>query len=71
MRVLCDIEEVYLENDQGIEVEGIRAICGRCGHEADSFGTSDRSINRCLLLLRETYPERESNFYVDGEGDEE
>ena len=63
MKVRCDIEETDLEGDYGT-VSGIHAVCGRCGHETESFGTSDASIKRCLVLMREECPEGESNFYV-------
>ncbi len=63
MRVPCDISEVELDGDSGL-VDGVCATCQRCGHETESFGTSDRSIKRCLVLMREECPEGESNFYV-------
>ena len=65
MKVRCKIEEVELENDEGHPVEGVRVTCSRCDHETESFGTSDRSIKRCLALMREECPNHEENFYVD------
>jgi len=67
MRVPVDIDEVELENDDGISVDGICATCQRCGHRTDSFGTSAASIKRCLVLLREECPENEQNFYVESD----
>lgn len=65
MRVKCMIEEVELENDDGAEVPGIQATCGRCNHETTSFGQHEGSIKRCLVLMREECPEGENNFYVE------
>lgn len=65
MRVTCDIEESLLENESGQEVEGITARCSRCDHETESFGTSERSVKRCLVLMREECPNGEENFYTD------
>ncbi|MCW5206360.1 hypothetical protein VU08_05440 [Desulfobulbus sp. F5] len=63
--VTCSVEETYLENDYGNEIEGIIVTCNKCGHEVESFGTSQASINRCFVLLREECPEGENNYYVD------
>ncbi len=65
MRVPCDIGYVDLENDDGYEVEGVCATCPRCGHETESYGTSDASVHRCLVLLREECPNDERNYYLD------
>lgn len=64
-RIECETEEVTLENDEGIEVDGVQATCSRCGHETESFGTSERSVKRCLVLMREECPEGENNYYVE------
>lgn len=44
---------------------GVCATCSECDHETESFGTSDRSIKRCLVLMREECPLGEENFYVE------
>lgn len=62
-RVPCEVWED--ENDDGQEC--IRARCENCGHETESAGTSDRSVRRCLALMREGCPEKEENFYVEAE----
>lgn len=64
-RVVCSIEETTLENDNGREVEGVVATCSKCDHCTESFGTSDASRRRCLVLMREECPEGEENFYVE------
>jgi hypothetical protein len=63
MRVLASVEEVEVENDEGHPVEGVCAVCSRCGHETESYGTTEASIRRCLVLLREECPRDERNFY--------
>ncbi len=69
MKIACSIDFTELETDEGHLVDGVSALCSRCGHETQSFGTSDRSIRRCLVLMREGCPEGEDNFYTSN-GDE-
>jgi hypothetical protein len=70
-QVECDIQETTLENEEGIEVDGITATCSRCGNETESFGTSGASVRRCLVLMRENCPKGEANFYVASSGEDE
>lgn len=63
MRIRCAIDEVSLENEDGRDVEGVTATCSRCGHATESYGTSDASVRRCLVLLREECPRGESHYY--------
>jgi hypothetical protein len=63
-RVKCEVEEVELENDAGLMVDGVQATCTQCDHQTESFGTSEASVRRCLALMREECPEGEENFYV-------
>lgn len=64
-KVPCKIEEVELETDSGRMILGVRATCTKCDHTTESFGTSEASIKRCLVLMREECEEGEENFYVD------
>jgi len=64
-KIECEIEEIEIENDHEIDVPGVRATCGECGHETESYGTGDASRKRCLVLLREECPEDGKNFYVE------
>lgn len=64
MRVECEVEEIDLENEKGRTQEGVKVKCSECGHETQSFGTSEKSIKRCLVLLKEECPRNERNFYV-------
>ena len=64
-RVRRDVSHRDLEGDNGRDVAGVVVTCGKCGHEEKSFGTSDRSVNRCLVLLRDNCPLGERNFYEE------
>lgn len=59
-RVECEVEEVT-EDDQ----PAILATCTVCEHTTLSFGTTERSVKRCLVLMREQCPQGEENFYVE------
>lgn len=63
----CQIEYIEVENDSGRMVEGVRATCPRCGDFSESFGNSDASVRRCLVLLREGCANGERNFYSIGD----
>ncbi len=64
-RVTCSIEEDDLDNDHGGTTPGVTATCHRCDHKTESFGTSERSIARCLVLMKEECPNAEKNFYIE------
>jgi hypothetical protein len=64
VRVSCEIDEIELDGDRGV-VASVSATCSRCGHETQSYGTTERSIQRCLVMLSEECPKGEKNFYVD------
>ena len=64
MRVVCEINYEQDTNDFGREADCVRAICSRCGHETTSWGDSDSSVKRCLVVMREECPNNEKNFYV-------
>jgi ribosomal protein S27E len=64
MKVSASVDYTELENDSGNFIDGVTVTCERCGHQTESFGTSDSSVRRCLVLLREECPEGENNFYV-------
>jgi hypothetical protein len=66
MRIRCVVGETTITNEEGIEVDSVEAVCRRCGHETESYGTGEDSILRCLALMREECPRNEKNFYVNG-----
>ena len=65
MRVSCSVGYTTLEGDHGDDIDSVEVTCSRCQHTTESYGTSERSVNRCLVLLREQCPISERNFYVD------
>ena len=67
--ITCTVEEAELEDENGFDVPGVIVTCGRCGHSEESFGTSERSVRRCLVLLRENCPEGEQFFYEPEAGE--
>lgn len=66
MRVEVTVEERMMENDNGIEIEGIEVTCTRCDHAVAVFGTSEASEKRGCVMLRDECPNKERNFYVIG-----
>ena len=63
-KVECEVSHETMKNEQGREVDCTVVTCGECGHKTTSFGTSEGSLKRCLVLLREECPQGEENFYV-------
>jgi DNA polymerase III subunit epsilon len=62
--VPVDVEEVELENERGVKIDGVKITCGRCDHEVEVFGTSEASVKRGCAMLRDECPLGERNFYV-------
>lgn len=72
MRVKCSVDEITLKNSSEMETPSVEATCGRCNHSTHSFGTSERSVRRCLVLMRNECPNDEENFYIaEGAGETE
>lgn len=63
--VAASIDSVEIENEDGVVIDSTQATCSRCGYETESYGDSAASVRRCLALLREECPKRQSNFYVE------
>ncbi len=70
MRIVCEVEEVELDGDHAA-VDGLCVTCSRCGHEAEVYGTSDRSLRRAFVMLREECPLGEGNYYTGGSAEED
>ena len=67
MKIECDVSYVDLENDDGYVIEGVSATCLRCDYSTESYGSTDASVRRCLVLMREECPNGENNYYVEEE----
>jgi hypothetical protein len=62
-RIEASAEEIELEGDYA-PVAGLLVTCGKCGHEVEVFGTSDRSERMGGVMLAQECPLGERNFYV-------
>lgn len=71
MNIKCEIDEVYLVNNDGRSVVGTCATCTRCGLQEESFGTAEPSVMRCLMLIRENCPGGRRHFYIEDDGEPE
>ena len=65
----CEVEEftdmvASQYGDSSIHIPSVRARCSRCGHTTESGGTEERSITRCLVLMREQCPRGERHYYT-------
>jgi len=68
MKVLVETDFHELENEREQMVPGITVTCSRCGNSQESFGQTDKSVNRCIMLLKESCPKGEKNYYAVNEG---
>ena len=66
MKVECEVEEIDMENERGGTQPGVKVTCSRCQHAEQSFGTTERSVKRCFILLKDKCPNDENNFYTGG-----
>jgi hypothetical protein len=65
MRVTVATAKTTVKDETGRKVEGVVLMCSRCGKTVEVFGTSDASVKRGFVKLREACKER--NFYVEEE----
>jgi len=68
-KVVCEASYQLVKNDRGVMVDGVKLTCSNCGHETFSYGTSERSVRRCIALMSEQCPEGEKNYYVSEDDD--
>lgn len=62
--VYAELSYITLAGDRG-EVPSVCATCSRCEHATESYGTGEKSVARCMILLREECPLEQHNFYTD------
>jgi len=62
-RVVVDVEEVEVDGDRG-QVPGLEVTCPLCGHTAEAYGTSERSLRYALTMLAQDCGRKPGNFYV-------
>lgn len=59
----CEVRDTLLTGEDGDEVSGLCVKYGRCDKTVQVFGTSERSMRRAFVMLREECPKKESNYY--------
>ena len=42
-----------IENDDGRKVKGVVVSCEECGAKVESYGQEDKSVRRCLAMMRD------------------
>jgi hypothetical protein len=67
MRVTVATAKATVKDETGREAEGLTLMCSRCGKTVEVFGTSDASVKRGFVKLREICKETGRNFYVEEE----
>jgi hypothetical protein len=72
MKVPCSVRYGDETFQSGRQVETTEVTCSRCEHVEVSYGTSDKSMKRCLVMLRDNCPFAETNYYTcdEAEGDD-
>jgi hypothetical protein len=65
VRVEVRVEEATVGGRPGVAAE-----CLECGEQVECRGTTERSVKRCLAMLRENCPQDAGNYYVEQGGDE-
>jgi hypothetical protein len=70
-KVACTVTTSNLRNERGFFQSGFEVVCHKCGQITSAFGTSEKSVKRCLAQLRETCLLGEVNFYYADEGERE
>ena len=68
-RIKCELDYITIENENGIEVDGVCCTCTKCGKSEESFGTGQRSINRCLLMLYNSCDCGNNFYYISNTQD--
>ena len=62
--ILCSLTESTCTNNQGRQINSVVLKCSKCGHYTESWGDSDTSIERALLMMAKECPFEERNKYV-------
>lgn len=56
--VKCRVDYTEDENDYGRVTPCVYVTCTECGKTEQSWGESDASVNRCLMLLSKSCSKR-------------
>jgi hypothetical protein len=62
--VKCRIHKTIWETHKAGRYDSTRATCSICNNSTSSHGSGDKSVNRCLVLLKNSCPMGANHFYV-------
>lgn len=62
-RIECEVRAAKVPFN-GQMIDGVEVTCTDCDHVETAGGTSEKSVKRCLAMMRENCPEGEDNYYV-------
>ena len=60
--------DVDVERDDGMVMKGVRATCDCCDAVTESFGTTAKSVRRCLAMMREECEQGEDSYFYADDG---
>lgn len=64
VHVKCRIHKTIWERHKAGRYDSTRATCSVCNNSTSSYGSGDKSVNRCLVLLKNSCPIGANHFYV-------
>jgi alpha-D-ribose 1-methylphosphonate 5-triphosphate synthase subunit PhnG len=67
MQVTVATAKTMIKDEAGRKTEGLVLTCSRCGGTVEVFGTTDASVKRGFVKLREGCEEAGRHFYVEEE----
>lgn len=65
MKVLCGVDTFDRDPESRVRGPCVQVTCGRCGNAVVASGTSDKSVRYGFVKLKESCPNKESNYYYD------
>lgn len=68
-RVPVEVEEVIVDAENGRSINGIHVTCTRCRTVTVCLGTSQASVRRACIQLRDQCDER-NYYFVEGDDDD-
>lgn len=64
-RIGCNVDFTTKPGNYGRPTDVCRVTCSRCGNSTESFGSSEKSVRRCMLMLSKSCPRGEKNYYTE------
>ena len=61
--VTVTVDHVTLEGDYSDDIPSVLVTCSKCGNDARAYGTTDASVKRCIVELRDACPDGTGNYY--------